>query len=69
MNCHITGVGRKGRTFFAAEKVGTELLSELWPNDAVDEEVSGGVDDQEDVGHKSTKNTPNRKSSKRSVLA
>ena len=71
MNCpNLLGltVG-KGCTFFAAVKVCTELLSELWPNDAVDEEVSRGVDDQEHVRHKSAKNTPNRKSSKRSVLA
>ena len=51
------------------QEISAELGSELGANDAVDEEVGGGVDDQKDVGHKSAKNTPNRKSSKRSVLA
>ena len=54
---------------FGEEEILAELLSELGPKDAVDEEVGRWVDDQEYVGKESTNDNPNRKSSKKRILA
>lgn len=51
------------------EEILTELFSELGPNDAVDEQVSRGVDHEEHMGYKSDKNTPNGKSPKKGIFA
>ena len=53
----------------SAEEIPAELLPELGPDDAVDEQVGGGVDHQENIGEESNKNTPKRESTKKRILA
>ena len=53
----------------SAEEIPAELLPELGPDDAVDEQVGGGVDHQENIGEESNKNTPNGESTKKRILA
>ena len=50
-------------------EVAAQLLPELGTNDAVDEEVGRGVDNQEDVRYEATENTPDREPTKRCVPA
>ena len=52
-----------------AQEILAELFSELGPNDAVDEQVSRGVDHKEHMGYESNKNTPNGETPKKGILA